>query len=99
MSAGTVLVMSGDAIHMDYYSVLGPIDPQVEDREGKPVPALGYSIRYDDLLAKAGAGRSSTAEMEILINFDQMRLYAFEQARDLSKSLLEEWLVKYKFKD
>jgi membrane-bound ClpP family serine protease len=26
MSAGSVLVMSGDAIHMDYYSVLGPID-------------------------------------------------------------------------
>ena len=26
-SAGTVLVMSGDEIHMDYYSQLGPIDP------------------------------------------------------------------------
>src|SRR3989337_1291385 len=34
MSAGTVLVMSGDAIHMDYFSVLGPIDPQVESRNG-----------------------------------------------------------------
>ena len=29
MSAGTLLAMSGNAIHMDYYSVLGPIDPQV----------------------------------------------------------------------
>jgi ClpP class serine protease len=29
-SAGTVFVMSGDAIHMDYYSRLGPIDPQLE---------------------------------------------------------------------
>ena len=35
MSAGTVLVMSGDAIWMDYYSVLGPIDPQV--RTKRPV--------------------------------------------------------------
>jgi len=26
MSAGTILAMSGDAIWMDYYSVLGPID-------------------------------------------------------------------------
>src|SRR5437899_2157318 len=25
MSAGTVLVMSGDSIRMDYYSILGPI--------------------------------------------------------------------------
>ena len=28
-SAGTVLCMSGDKIHMDYSSSLGPIDPQV----------------------------------------------------------------------
>jgi membrane-bound ClpP family serine protease len=28
MSAGTVLVMSGDAILMDYSATLGPIDPQ-----------------------------------------------------------------------
>lgn len=27
MSAGTILVMSGDAVFMDYASVLGPIDP------------------------------------------------------------------------
>ncbi|HVA84610.1 MAG TPA: hypothetical protein VNF28_06890 [Candidatus Binataceae bacterium] len=99
MSAGTVLVMSGDAIHMDYYSVLGPIDPQIEDKDGKPVPALGYLIRYEELLKKAKDGQITTAEMEILINFDQIRLYAYEQARDLSRSLLEEWLVKYKFKD
>ena len=30
MSAGTVFALSGDAIFMDYFSVLGPIDPQVE---------------------------------------------------------------------
>jgi len=40
-SAGTVLVMSGDSIHMDYFSVLGPIDPQLP-KEDKMVPALGY---------------------------------------------------------
>lgn len=28
-SAGTIFCMSGDKIYMDYYSVLGPIDPQV----------------------------------------------------------------------
>ncbi len=98
MSAGTILAMSGDAIHMDYYSVLGPIDPQVES-EGKAMPALGYLIRYEDLLEKARQGGISQAEMEILLSFDQTRLYAYEQARDLSISLLEEWLVKYKFKD
>ncbi|MEJ7811362.1 MAG: hypothetical protein WKG32_13205, partial [Gemmatimonadaceae bacterium] len=45
-SAGTILVMSGDAIHMDYYSVLGPIDPQVDKGERGFVPALGYLERF-----------------------------------------------------
>ena len=99
MSAGTILAMSGDAIHMDYYSVLGPIDPQVENQEGRLIPALGYLIRYEDLLEKANSGNITAAELNILLNFDQGDLYRFTQARDLSISLLEEWLVKYKFKD
>jgi hypothetical protein len=32
-SAGTVLVLSGDDIYMDYYSILGPIDPQYRQRQ------------------------------------------------------------------
>ena len=42
-SAGTIFCMSGDRIFMDYSASLGPIDPQVPDREDKYlVPALGY---------------------------------------------------------
>lgn len=100
MSAGTILAMSGDAIFMDYYSVLGPIDPQVPSQDGKRlVPALGYLIRYEELLDKANLGEASAGELEILLEFDQGELYSYEQARDLSVSLLEEWLVKYKFKN
>ncbi len=99
MSAGTILAMSGDAILMDYHSVLGPIDPQVENQDGKLVPALGYLIRYEDLLANANSGKITTVEMAILLNFDQGNLYSYQQARDLSVALLQEWLVKYKFKD
>ncbi len=38
-SAGTVLVMAGDEILMDYFSVLGPIDPQLpkEDKWFRPL--------------------------------------------------------------
>lgn len=99
MSAGTILVMSGDSIYMDYYSILGPIDPQVPGSDGSLVPALGYLIRYEELLKKANRGKISTAEMQILLEFDQTILYAYEQARDLSRTLLEDWLAKYKFKD
>ena len=98
-SAGTVLALSGNAIHMDYYSRLGPIDPQVESTTGELVPALGYLSRYEDLLDKANDGTISQAEMAILLQFDQAELYKFEQARELSIALLKEWLANYKFRD
>lgn len=54
MSAGTILAMSGDSIWMDYYSVLGPIDPQVPSHDGRRlIPASGYLIKYEELLRKA----------------------------------------------
>lgn len=99
MSAGTILVMSGDAIHMDYYSVLGPIDPQVQNQDGELIPALGFLVKYERLLRKANAGKASSAEVALLLNFNQAELYSYEQDRELSIALLKEWLVKYKFKD
>jgi hypothetical protein len=99
-SAGTVLAMSGDAIFMDYYSRLGPIDPQVETQGGRMVPALGYLERYDALIGKAKAGKITAAEVQLLVQgFDQGELYQYEQARELSIGLLKEWLAKYKFKN
>ncbi|HET6842243.1 MAG TPA: serine dehydrogenasease [Candidatus Angelobacter sp.] len=99
-SAGTVFVMSGDAIHMDYYSRLGPIDPQIETAQGRMVSALGKLEKYEALIAKAQKGNITAAEVQLLIDgFDQAELYHYEQERDLSIALLEEWLVKYKFKN
>lgn len=100
MSAGTVLVMSGDAIHMDYYSVLGPIDPQVENDAGHLIPALGYLLKYEELIEKSKQKTLTTAELQFLIQrFDPAELYSYEQAKALSNQLLKQWLVKYKFKD
>jgi hypothetical protein len=100
MSAGTVLVMSGDAIFMDYFSVLGPIDPQIERPDGTMVPGLGYLIKYDRLIGKSKAGKLTTAELHYLVErFDPAELYSYEQARELSIAFLKEWLVKYKFKN
>ena len=101
MSAGTVLVMSGDAIHMDYSSVLGPIDPQVQ-RPGANsfIPALGYLEQYRRLIDKSRRGELTTAELTYLIqNFDPAELYRYEQERELSIALLKDWLVSYKFKN
>lgn len=99
-SAGTVLTLSGDAIHMDYYSRLGPIDPQVDTANGTRVPALGYLSQYQKLLDKAAAGTISVAELRLMIDgFDQAELYKYEQARNLTITLLKRWLAKYKFKN
>jgi hypothetical protein len=101
MSAGTVLVMSGDTIYMDYFSVLGPIDPQVERPNSKDLmPALGYLAQYERLIRKSDEGVLSTAELHYLIeHFDPAEMYQFEQIREQSIALLKEWLVKYKFKN
>lgn len=101
MSAGTVLVMSGDAIHMDYYSTLGPIDPQLPKPDGSGyVPALGYLKKFEALMQKASEGNLNTAEMAYLCSkFDPAELYQYEHARELSVFLIEQWLAKYKFKN
>jgi membrane-bound ClpP family serine protease len=98
MSAGTVLVMSGDDVYMDYSATLGPIDPQLP-RGDTAVPALGYLRQYESLIDKSRSGNLAPAELAYLLqNFDPGEMYRFEQARDLSIELLKEWLVKYKFK-
>ncbi|GJL67282.1 MAG: hypothetical protein NPIRA05_22530 [Nitrospirales bacterium] len=99
MSAGTILCMSGDKIYMDYSSALGPIDPQIPNSEGILVPALGYLDQVDKMIEKSESGTLTDAEFAILQNQDLAMLRRYEQARDLSISLLKDWLVKYKFKD
>ena len=98
-SAGTIFCLSGDNIHMDYFSVLGPIDPQVQNKEGTWVPALGYLDKVNELLEKAKNNSLTQAEFLILKDFDLAELRAYEQAKELTIALLKKWLVKYKFKN
>lgn len=100
MSAGTILVMSGDRILMDYYSILGPIDPQIPHQSGDFVPGMGYLVKFDEFIKKSQAGKLSPAEMAILLEkFDPAMLHFLEQARDHGVDLLKLWLVQYKFKN
>jgi hypothetical protein len=100
MSAGTILVMSGDRILMDYYSVLGPIDPQIENLNGEYVPGLGYLEKYKEIIEKSNQGKLTQAELAFLLDkFDPAHLHWLEQARDHGVDLLKKWLVQYKFKN
>lgn len=98
MSAGTILCMSGDKIFMDYSSALGPIDPQVHN--GKDwVPALGYLDKVEQMLERARLGTLSNAEFLVLQGIDLALLSRYEQARDLTVTLLKKWLVEFKFRN
>lgn len=98
-SAGTIFCMSGDHIYMDYFSVLGPIDPQVQNKEGKWVAALGYLDKVNEMLEKAKTNSLTQAEFLILKDIDLAELKGYEQAKELTIDLLKKWLVKYKFKN
>ena len=98
MSAGTIFALSGDKIFMDYTSSLGPIDPQVHN--GKDwVPALGYLDQVEKMIKKSANGTLTDAELVILQNLDLAMLSRYEQAKNLSITLLKKWLVDYKFRD
>ena len=100
MSAGTVLVMSGDSVHMDYYAVLGPIDPQIRKAGVGWVPALGYLKQFESLVDKSRAGTLTDAELAFMVKrFDPAELHQYEQAREQTMKLLRQWLTKFKFKD
>jgi membrane-bound ClpP family serine protease len=102
-SAGTIFCMSGDNILMDYFSVLGPIDPQVQNKDGKWVAALGYLDKVNELIEKARSkdpdNQLTQAEFLILKDIDLAELRGYEQAKNLTIELLKKWLVKYKFKN
>jgi hypothetical protein len=83
---------------MDYTSSLGPVDPQVHN--GKDwVPALGYLDQVDKMIKKSADGTLTDAELVILQNLDLAMLSRYEQAKNLTITLLKRWLVEYKFRD
>lgn len=98
-SAGTILACSGDAIWMDAYSVLGPIDPQIQQGDTW-VPVLGYLAEYKRLIKKSRKGTLTTAELTLLVEkFDLAELHLFKQQKALSVTLLKKWLTNYKFRN
>ena len=50
---------------MDYFSRLGPIDPQIV-KDDRLIPALAYLKKFEELNEKAAAGNLTTAEYVLL---------------------------------
>jgi hypothetical protein len=98
-SAGTVFCMSGDNILMDYSSALGPIDPQVQNKEGRWVAALGYLDKINEAIEKSRNDTLTELEFLMIQDLDLAELREYEQARQLTNELLKNWLANYKFKN
>lgn len=98
-SAGTIFCMSGDNIYMDYASVLGPIDPQVQNKDGRWVAALGYLDKVNEAIEKSRNEQLTQAEYLMIKDLELSELRSYEQAKELTTDLLMDWLVNYKFKN
>ena len=96
MSAGTLFALSGDKLYMDYSSSLGPVDPQVHNGT-EWVPALGYLDQVEKMIQKSKEGKFTDVEALVIKGLDPAMLSKFEQARNLTITLLEKWLAEYKF--
>lgn len=91
---------------MDYYSILGPIDPQYADENGEVLlPGAGYLAKFEELVDQINRSKSkqpgaNKAELAYLIKrFDPAKLFHIEQAIEHGQALIEEWLPKYKFRN
>lgn len=96
-SAATMMALSGNNILMDKASELGPIDPQVRVR-GRYSPA-GSIIEQFDNAAKALKKDPSQLPVwiPILQEFAPALLVECENFIDLSKRLVNDWMIEYMF--
>ena len=65
-SAGTILALCGDKIYMDYYSVLGPIDPHYRDDDGRLLSGVGYLTKFNELIEVINESGESSARAEMV---------------------------------
>ena len=103
MSAGTIFAASGDEIIMPPGGYIGPIDPQIPDKNGYFRPAQAVLTAIEDIqqrgenLLKEGKN-PLWSDLQILNQIDPKEIGDALNASKYSSELVEEYLYKYKFK-
>ena len=103
MSAGTIFIMSGDEIIMSKQSMFGPIDPQIQNREGIFVPAQSILLALEDI-QKRGEEKirqnmqPDWSDVQLLRNVDLRDIGMAQSASKYSTDMVKGYLIKYKFK-
>lgn len=97
-SAGTMMVMAGDEILLDEDGELGPIDPQMLTPNGV-APAEAIKEQFlkasEDIL---GDPKKLSIWVPILQPMGPALLVQCDNAIELSKHLVREWLTRYMFR-
>lgn len=97
-SAGTIMVMAGDEILMGPTSALGPIDAQIL-QSGKRFSAHAFLEGLEKIKKEVDRqNRLNRAYIPILQNISPGEIQTCENALSFAKTLVTEWLSKYKFK-
>ncbi len=103
MSAGTIFAMSGNEIIMNSSSFIGPIDPQVQNKNGRWLPAQAILTLVQEIqnrgveMGKRGQNVPWT-DLQILKNIDPKEIGNAINASNYSIELVETYLHQYKFK-
>jgi len=103
MSAGTMFAMSGDEIIMTNSSYIGPIDPQVPNKDGMYVPAQAILTLIEEIQAKGDIALSKGqnpdwTDLQILRQIDPKEIGNAINASKYSVELVENYLHDYKFR-
>lgn len=99
MSAGTIFSMSANEILMGKTSSLGPIDAQIVTA-GKQYSAEAFLSGLEKIKKEVqDTGKLNPVYIPILQNITPGELQEYENAQGLSKELVQDWLVRYKFSD
>ncbi len=97
MSAGTIMVMSGNEILLEPISSLGPIDAQIVVG-GKRFSAEAFLEGMNEIKAEVEkTGNLNRAYIPILQGITPADIQACKNLQSFSAKLVSEWLFKWKF--
>ncbi len=104
MSAGTILIMSGDEIVMSKESKFGPIDPQIPSRDGRYVPAQSILRTINDIQSRGAAKlkngeQPNWTDIQILRNISATEIGSALSSSQYSIDLVKKYLHDFKFRN
>lgn len=102
MSAATMLACASNQIVMGKHSFIGPIDPQInlQTQLGfRAIPAQAIIDQFKQAKLECEDPKKLAVWMPIISQYGPALLIECQNALDLSKKLVSEWLEKYMFAD